>query len=408
MYTIFLTQYQGAILGPIAKVLGVILNAIYNILSNFGIENVGLCIIIFTFIVNLLMIPLTIKQQKFSKLSSVMQPELTKITQKYQGKKDEQSVRNMQLEQQAIYQKYGVSPTAGCLPLLISMPILFALYRVIYAIPAYVTQIGDLYTNIAMALESQDYLSYMTQCITDLNVITSKWPDITQSIPINHLVDIMTNFRSQNWEDLIHQFPQIADIIKTNSELIMSNNDFMFGLNIAENPGIAFPGLLIPVLSAATQIINTKLMPQASSNDSKDAMSSTMKSMNIFMPIMTGVMCFMFQIGVGLYWIAGNVFRIIQQICINKYLDHISVEGLIEKNVEKVNKKKEKLGIDPNMETIAHKNTKSISEKAAVSSKSNNKKNKAPSDYKKREVSYKAGSIAANAHLLSRDNKEEK
>ena len=79
MVSVFLTQNDGAILGPIAKVLGLILNAIFEFLSNFGIENAGLCIIIFTFLVNALMIPLTIKQQKFTKLSSKMTPEINKI-----------------------------------------------------------------------------------------------------------------------------------------------------------------------------------------------------------------------------------------------------------------------------------------------------------------------------------------
>ena len=66
MVNVFLTQNGGAILGPIAKVLGWILNGIFEFLSNFGVQNAGICIIIFTFLVNALMIPLTIKQQKFT------------------------------------------------------------------------------------------------------------------------------------------------------------------------------------------------------------------------------------------------------------------------------------------------------------------------------------------------------
>ena len=132
MGNLFLTQYDGAILGPIAKLLGLILNGIYYVLDNTAkflfdgdsMGNAGLCIVIFTFIVNAIMIPLTIKQQKFSKLTSVMQPELAAIQKKYNGKKDEASIRRMQMEQQEVYQKYGTSPTGGCLPLLISFPII--------------------------------------------------------------------------------------------------------------------------------------------------------------------------------------------------------------------------------------------------------------------------------------------
>ena len=132
-----LTQYNGMILGPLAKVLGYILNGIYSFFSMLGFQNAGFSIIVFTFIVNALMIPITFKQQKFSKLNSVMAPELQAIKDKYKNKKDQDSTRRMQAEQQEVYQKYGVSPTAGCLPMLITLPIFFALYRVIYNIPAY-------------------------------------------------------------------------------------------------------------------------------------------------------------------------------------------------------------------------------------------------------------------------------
>ena len=84
------------------------------------------------------MTPLQIKQQKFSKLSSVMQPELQKIQKKYKDKKDQASMQKMQEETQLVYQKYGVSPTGSCVQLLIQFPVLMALWQVIYKIPGYV------------------------------------------------------------------------------------------------------------------------------------------------------------------------------------------------------------------------------------------------------------------------------
>ena len=90
-----LTQYQGMILGPIAKVLGYIINAIYNFLEVIGIPNIGLSIILFTVIVNVLMIPLTIKQQKFQKMTAKMNPELQAVQKKYKNKKDTTSMERM-------------------------------------------------------------------------------------------------------------------------------------------------------------------------------------------------------------------------------------------------------------------------------------------------------------------------
>ena len=78
------------IIKQISWLLGQVMNGIYNVMSGlFGIENIGICIIIFTIIVYSFMIPLTIKQQKFSKMSAVMQPEIRKIQKKYEGKKDQ-------------------------------------------------------------------------------------------------------------------------------------------------------------------------------------------------------------------------------------------------------------------------------------------------------------------------------
>ena len=92
MTNILLTPYDGAILGPVAKLLGYIMDGIFMFMHNvFGIENVGLSIIIFTIVIYTLMLPLTYKQQKFGKLNQAMQPEIKAIQEKYKGKRDEAS-----------------------------------------------------------------------------------------------------------------------------------------------------------------------------------------------------------------------------------------------------------------------------------------------------------------------------
>ena len=415
MVSVFLTQYDGAILGPIAKVLGWILNGIFEFLSNFGIENAGLCIIIFTFLVNALMIPMTIKQQKFTKLSSKMTPEINKINEKYKGKKDEASIQKQQLELQAVYEKYGASPTSGCLPMLITLPIMFALYRVIYMIPAYVNPIKELYANIANAMLNTDYLATMTNYATQFTTLqVDKWGDISTAIPVNNLIDIMSQFKAAHWEEVLSNpaFASIADVIGANSAQIMNINEFGFGINIAEAPmqmitgagvpfGVRIAYVLIPVLAAVTQILSTKQItakqPQTNPNDPTAA---TMKSMNTTMPIMMGFMCLVTPVGVGIYIIAGSIFRIIQQFFVDKYMDRISVEELIEKNKEKQKKKKEKMGIDTNMsmQEVAKKRTSTMQDKAKMTaSGSVNNSNK----------KYKPGSIGAYANMLNNSGDKE-
>ena len=90
-----------------------------------------------------------------------MNPELQAIQAKYKNKKDNDSMMAMNEETKEVYAKYGVSPSGSCVQLLIQMPILFALYRVIYAMPAYVSKIGDTFRVLADKIISVDNGSFL-------------------------------------------------------------------------------------------------------------------------------------------------------------------------------------------------------------------------------------------------------
>ena len=413
---VILTTYQGAILGPIARLLGVILEALYRVLSYVGIENTGICIILFTFLVNALMLPMQIKQQKFSKMSAVMNPELMAIQKKYKDKKDQASQQKMSLETQAVYQKYGVSPASGCLPMLITFPILFALYRVIYNIPAYVQPVYDIYSGLAKTLQSEgatvEQLAKMVS--TQTYVITNAVKSAKESNAISYFIDVLGQFNSTAWDALIKDFPKLQSAITEVVDKSSHINSFL-GLNIADSPSLKSISIIVPILSVITQIVSMKLsmagMPQ--NNDTDNPTAASMKTMNNVMPFVSGVMCFMFPIGVGLYWVAGNVFRIFQSLGINFYFSKMDMEAEMAKNVEKTKKKYEKLGIDPNtMQNVAKQrtsniNSKSNNSKGNMASKvnaANNKKNVE----RKKNTKYKEGSIAAYANMLSRDDNNDK
>ena len=128
---LFVATKAGSILGPIASLFGIVMDLLFRFTSSFGIFNIGICIILFTIITRLLLFPLTLKQQKSSKMMALMNPEIAAIQKKYKGKTDQTSMAKQQVEMQAVYEKYGSSPMAGCLPMLIQFPIILALYRVI-------------------------------------------------------------------------------------------------------------------------------------------------------------------------------------------------------------------------------------------------------------------------------------
>lgn len=368
MELMFLTKV-GGFLGPFAWVFGQVFNLLYELLSLFSIENVAITVILFTIVTKLLMTPLTIKQQKFSKMSSIMNPELTAIQEKYKNKRnDEKAMRMMQLEQQAVYEKYGTSPTAGCLPMLIMFPIMFALYRVIYAIPAYVPDIYDLYNAIAEGIKNQDYFTYMTELAGTLGVATKNFSELGEGVLTNaHLVDIMTKFGTNEWAALAEKFPSVADVINANVEQINAIHS-IGGFNILNTPqyyGFSL-ALLIPVLAIVTQLFQSKLSLAKTKTTNKqgeeNVMVQSMNSMMYIMPFMSGFMCWMFPICIGIYWVASTVVTIIYQFFINRHIDNMNMDEMIQQNVEKLNKKREKLGIasGSQMAELAKMQTKSI------------------------------------------------
>ncbi|HHU72939.1 MAG TPA: YidC/Oxa1 family membrane protein insertase [Clostridiales bacterium] len=349
---------SGGMLGPIANLLGLIMNGIYEFFHLFGIQNIALSIIVFTFITKSLMIPLTLKQQKFTKLSSKMNPELQAIQAKYKGKKDEASMRKQQAETQAVYEKYGASPTAGCLPLLITLPIMFALYRVINNIPAYVNEVKVLYEAIAVELSGvTGFESIILEMAKGVRVTAE---ELTNN---NTIIDVLAKFGSDEWHQLADKIPQISPVLEANVPSILKVNSFL-GLNITNAPGWKPPAVIIPILAMALQFVQGKQMNMKNTDANKDNPSaSAMNSMTTVMPIMSGVFCITLPIGVGIYWIATSVFTIIQQFFTNKYLDKVDVDDLIQKNLEKNSKKIKKHNGNPStmsLQELAKKQTKSI------------------------------------------------
>lgn len=412
---IVLTQSNTFIIGSIAKLLGFIMNGIFNALSYIGIENIGLSIIIFTVIVYTLMIPMTIKQQKFSRMSAVMNPEIQKIQKKYKNKKDQASMMKMQEETKLVYEKYGTSPTGGCLGSLIQFPILFALWPVIQNIPAYVTSIKDAYMPLVNQIMATDGYQKIMEGIGKASPIMIN-PETYDYSKANTLVDVLYKFRPGTWDTLADKFPDLTNLIDSTKNSLTHLNTFL-GINIAETPGSMFMtatknfsigliivALAIPVLSGLSQWISAKLMQQATStgNDDYNPMAAQMKTMMNVMPLISVFMCFSMPAGLGIYWIASAVVRTIQQLVINKFLSKKSMDELIEENIKKAAKKREKKDAVSGKEinAMAHKNVKNIDEPKRKTTSSNN-----IDSYKQNA---KPGSLASKANMVSDFNKNKK
>lgn len=268
--------------------IGYLLDWIYQFVNNYGVA-----LILFTLAVKLILLPLTLKQQKSMTKMQKLQPKLQALQEKY--KNDQQMLSQ---ETMKLYKEYGASPMGGCLPLLIQLPILISLYRVIYEPLKYMCHFG---TEKIASLAEEAGIALKGNMMAQIDVA------------------------------------QKLDIINFN----------FLGLNLADKPELslaAWATLLIPVLAAVTTYLSSKITQWMNKNDNdkkKDepqkpqrvlstepkrneqngapSAEGMTKSMSVVMPIFTLWITYTLPMAMGLYWIASNVFAILQTVLLNGF-----------------------------------------------------------------------------------------
>lgn len=352
-----LTAADWPIIGQIAWLLGKVMELIYTILDNIlpsDIGLIGLSIILYTILVYTLMLPMTVKQQRSSKMMAVINPEVQAIQKKYKNKRDQASMMKQNEEIQQVYDKYGTSMAGGCLPMLIQMPLLFALYPVVYDMERYVP---------AIKTASADVQKFLTI------------PDVSLSP--------------------MQMFTQRADIAA------------QFGVSATL---LIVTAIALPAISVITQFLSMKLSQAVSGQamDKDNPMAGTMKSMNIIMPLFSLWIVISLPAGLGIYWIISAVVRCVQQIFINKHLKSLSVDDLIEKNREKAEKKREKRGEKAEkINAMAQTNTRSIKNSAKASVLTDTEKEAKLKKAEENKKNAKSGSLASKANMVRKFNEND-
>ena len=424
---IILSKSTWPIIGWVCEILGWLINGIYVLLEAIGIPNIGIAIILFTIVIYALLTPTQIKQQKWSKMMTVIQPELQQIQKKYANKKDQASQMKMNEETMALYQKYGVSPTGSCLPLLLQMPILMSLYQVIYYIPGYVGSVRNIFSSLADQIMNVSNYSDILKTFVENNNIRV-FASVGETLTENNIYDILYVLKPSQWDKLadISQFSGLSDLIARTAEDSASVNMFL-SYNITESPMdllqrglqagsvvMIILAVLVPVLAWFTQWLNYKLMPQSAMADDKKkkgGMEASLRMMNTYMPIVSAFMCLSFSIGIGIYWLTGALLRSIQQIVINRHMKAIDIDELIAKNQEKANKKREKAGLPPQKITQqARQNVRNIEfeERAEKETQKNQPNVSETTAYYKENTEYAPGSLAAKANMVRQFDEKNK
>ena len=351
METIIRAATSSWILKPFAYVLSWIFNGLFYVISQIMTNQaLAVTIIIFTFIVRALMMPLMLKQQRSSRRMARLQPKVNKIQEKYKNKKDPEAQQRMNQEIQQLYSENKANPMSGCLPLLIQMPILFALFEMLRNVPFYVTQIGDLYQAMAATVQNisgyQDVMNAETYA-TVVKGIRNWDPATTEGV-----IDFMYHLSRSDWQTFMETMKLTGDAaFQQNYQLVNAYSTLGAGVltfNLSETPGWKLWGIIFPIFSGLTTFLSSWLMQRA--NDRRQKMMSpdgtvsqqqqTMKYMTYVFPVMTAWFTASMPLGLGLYWIVGNLFSILSQYISDSIIDKEEYKEALKRRDELAEKKK--------------------------------------------------------------------
>ncbi len=431
-----LTQKSGFLLGNLAKLLGWIMNGIYNLFSSMGVVSIGLSIIVFTILIRLLMFPLSIRTTRSSKIQAHLKPEFLKITKKYKGKKDQASILAKQKETSALQKKYGIKMSAGCLTAIIQLPIFLSLYSVVQNIPAYVDKIKAMYMPIAEAIFGTEgayekMVTFIKENGLASRVAVAQFTTSTNidsnagQTAINSIIDVLAKCGNDAMDKLSAAFSSNSLVVQKISDCrdsIEQSNHFLFGINLSEAPGWAFTAaLLIPIAAFAFQFLSMKVAPMQSTGDAQqDQQMKSMRKFMLIMPVMSFFVTISVPAGLGLYWAVSAAVSVVITLATNYYYNHADMDAITEKARLKAERKaerkkarnggQEKKGFIERMQEAATGQNES-EKKAQESAGMRNyggarlKSYTSATSYKneadeKKDVKYKPGSIASKANAL--------
>ena len=323
---IFLNQMiqgePGAIIGPISHVLGNIINFIYILWSNITpVGALGVAIIIMTIIVRTALLPSSFKMIRNSMKMREMKPEMDKIKEKYGNTKDPELRRKMQAELQALNAKHGVNMLASCLPMLITWPLFMALFAVLSQAFLFVGSVGDAYSALSYSIINLG-TDFLGDVIRPLAVPRNPQGFVVDLLLVEDMNKFVHVFSAEDWARIFSQVPVYADeAALANIRNLYDQKVVMMtflGLNLVAPSGWYLPGVILPILSAATMLLSQYLMMK--SNPPTDEQARNMQRMTmIIFPVMFGAFTIWAPAGVGVYWVMLNVYMIVQHYFIVRY-----------------------------------------------------------------------------------------
>ncbi|MDO5602401.1 MAG: YidC/Oxa1 family membrane protein insertase [Oscillospiraceae bacterium] len=273
-------------------------------------QNYGIALFFFTLLTKFILMPLSIKQQKSMARMSAYQPLIQDIQKKWANDKNRQ-----QQEMMKLYEDYNISPTMGCLPLLIQFPILMALYTVIRQPLKFILQMdATLYTNLTTAAAKLPAMESLVKSGYADSAVLRAFREGDQSI-----IGLITD------PDTYHKIDTFSQQFN------------VFGINLTDVPQLALEwAILIPILSGVTMVLSSWIQQKASGQK----MQGSMKIMNIVMSGMFVWMGFTVPTGLSLYWIYSNVLGLCVSLLLKRFYDPEKMKQQLMDEIEAKKKAK--------------------------------------------------------------------
>ncbi len=291
----------------IVMALGWIIKTIYDFVQNYGVA-----IILFTVVMKLLLLPLNIKSQKAMKKQQKIQPILAELQKKYAN--DQQK---LQQETMKLYKENNVSMAGGCLPMLIQMPILVALYQAIQRPLTYMFNVP--YKNVPDDILQKVTALKEAVIESGRNIGNLANLDAGQLLQSNQIS--ISSWAGEVGEK-VHEWYINFNFLGL--DLSRAPQDALSHLgDIAGNLGVVLL-LIIPVVAVISSIAQSKISMKLSGQDKKsgnDQAQAMNGMMTWMMPIMTGFFTFTLPAGIGLYWIVSGFLQVLQQLALNYYFE---------------------------------------------------------------------------------------
>jgi YidC/Oxa1 family membrane protein insertase len=280
-----------------------IMDLIYSVVGSYGVT-----VILFTLVIKLLILPLDIKQRNSMRKMQDIQPKIDEINKKYEKDPEKKSAKTMEL-----YKKEKINPLGGCLPMLIQMPILFAMFAVMRHIAGEeaVKMVQAVTDGAAFAPEGFLWIHNIWQ---PDNILANVIPTIT---------DMAGNLATVKGNALLSQ--EVIDVVRANYSIVMQPLMEQF------NVGMANGWAILPILAGASQYFTTWLMNGKQTEAQKmNPQNQSQKMMNYIFPLMSVFFCWQYNAAFSLYWVTSNVYTILTYVGFNYFADRKAKQKELE------------------------------------------------------------------------------